>query len=215
MTISQNLFRRHRGNTRAETTSVDETQEVDSSSTNPGNDINGEASSSVVNNNVGQGGGATSSVVMNSSSDNITDVENPLTETNNNNNDSEDDDEIQELVIHTNSNSNNTNEPTIQFPNWTLNQEEINTRRNTIRTEIERIQRSNFIHFLVLCLVPTSLLLIVIAAILSEDGECEVAADGLTVCEREPRTFVNAFTTRCICEAVGGVLVTREEDENL
>ena len=213
MTITQNLFRRHRGSTRAEA-SVDETQEVDSSSTtNPGNDINGEVSSSV-NNIIGQGG-ATASVVMNSS-DNITDVENPLTETNNNNNDSENEDEIQELVIHTNSNNNDTNnEPTIQFPNWTLNQEEINTRRSTIRTEIERIQRSNFIHFLVLCLVPTSLLLIVIAAILSEDGECEVAADGLTVCEREPRTFVNAFTTRCICEAVGGVLVTREEDENL
>ena len=213
MTISQNLFRRHRGgSTRAET-SVDETQEENDSSTNH-NNSNGEASSTTVNN-IGQGGATTSAVMINSS-DNISDVENPLTETNNNNNnDSENDDEIQELVIHTNSTTNDNNEPTIQFPNWTLNQEEINTRRSTIRTEIERIQRSNFIHFLVLCLVPTSLLLIVIAAILSEDGECEVATDGLTVCEREPRTFVNAFTTRCICEAVGGVLVPREEDENL
>ena len=212
MTISQNLFRRHRGgSTRAET-SVDETQEENDSSTN-NNNSNGEAPSTV-NNNIVQGGAT--SAVMNSSDNISSDVENPLTETNNNNNnDSENDDEIQELVIHTNSTNNDTNEATIQFPNWTLNQEEINTRRNTIRTEIERIQRSNFIHFLVLCLVPTSLLLIVIAAILSEDGECEVAADGLTVCEREPRTFVNAFTTRCICEAVGGVLVTREEDENL
>ena len=215
MTISQNLFRRHRG-TRGET--ADETQEVDSSSTNnqevPGSS-NGEASST------SQG----ASSVLNSS-DNITDVENPLTESNNNNINSntsnmnstnENEDEIQELVIRTitnsTSNNNNNDEPTIQFPNWTLNEEEINTRRNTIRTEIERMQRSNFIHFVVLCLVPTSLLLIVIAAILSEDGECE--ADGLTNCEREPRTFVNAFTTRCICEAVGSVLVKVESGKSV
>ena len=145
------------------------------------------------------------------SADSITDVENPLSESNNNHSansiqeNDDDDDEIQELVIRTNSNINN-NEPTIQFPNWTLNETEIQTRRETIRIEIERMQRSNFIHFVILCLVPTSLLLIVIAAILSEDGECEVEG-GLTSCEREERTFVNAFTTRCICEAVGSVLV--------
>ena len=212
MTISQNLFRRHTG-TRGET--ADETQHVvDSSSTNndqgPGSS-NGEASSA------GQG---VISVV--DSLDNITDVENPLAESNNNNSTSnmnstnENEDEIQELVIHTNNinnSNNNNNEPTIQFPNWTLNEEEINTRRAAIRTEIERMQRSNFIHFVVLCLVPTSLLLIVVAAILSEDGECE--ADGLTNCEREPRTFVNAFTTRCICEAVGSVILSMVDDENL
>ena len=82
-------------------------------------------------------------------------------------------------------------------------EDEINTRREAIRTEVERMQRNNCIHFAVLCLVPTSLLLIVVAAILSEDGEC--SGDGLTACEREPRTFVNAFTTRCICDAVGSV----------
>ena len=204
MTISQNLFRRHRG-TRGET--ADETHNDSSVTNNQGPDSsNGEATSTVIN---GQEETAASAV---SSSGVVADVENPLTETNSNNNTSnsndENDDEIQELVIRTNPNNsnNNNNEPTIQFPNWTLNQEEINTRREAIRTEIERMQHSNFIHFVVLCLVPTSLLLIVIAAILSEDGECS-AEGGLTVCEREPRTFVNAFTSRCICEAVGGVLM--------
>eukprot|EP00984_Skeletonema_dohrnii_P016532 scaffold7371_cov120-Skeletonema_dohrnii-CCMP3373.AAC.2 len=201
MPISQNLFRRHRG-TRGET--ADETHN-DSSLTNNNqgpDSSNGEATSTVNN------GQADTTSVLNSSGV-VTDVENPLTETNNNNSSNdENDDEIQELVIRTNPNNsstNNNNEPTIQFPNWTLNQDEINTRREAIRTEIERMQHSNFIHFVVLCLVPTSLLLIVIAAILSEDGEC--SAEGLTVCEREPRTFVNAFTSRCICEAVGGVLM--------
>jgi len=201
MTISQNLFRRHRG-TRGET--ADDSHNDSSLTNNQGPDSsNGEATSTVNN-----GQEETSSAV--SSSGVVTDVENPLTETNNNNSNSsndENDDEIQELVIRTNPNNsnNNTNEPTIQFPNWTLNQDDINTRREAIRTEIELMQHSNFIHFVVLCLVPTSLLLIVIAAILSEDGEC--SAEGLTVCEREPRTFVNAFTSRCICEAVGGVLM--------
>ena len=44
-----------------------------------------------------------------------------------------------------------------------------------------------------------------IAAIVSEDGECGSTA-GLTVCEREPRSFVNAFTSRCICDAVTTVV---------
>lgn len=202
--ISQNLFRRHRG-TRGETTEEHETARNDSSNDNQestSND-NGEATSASSSNN--------NNVITTSL--NRHDVENPLNENNSsiNEEEEENDDEVQELVIripsnsiHSNNNTNN-NEPSIQFPNWTLNEEEINNRREAIRTEIEHMQQSNFIHFAVLCLVPTSLLLIVIAAILSEDGEC--SGDGLTVCEREPRTFVNAFTTRCICDAVMGSVV--------
>jgi hypothetical protein len=201
--ISQNLFRRHRG-TRGETTEEHETARNDSSNDNQestSND-NGEATSASSSNN--------NNVITTSL--NRHDVENPLNENNSSiNEEEENDDEVQELVIripsnsiHSNNNTNN-NEPSIQFPNWTLNEEEINNRREAIRTEIEHMQQSNFIHFAVLCLVPTSLLLIVIAAILSEDGEC--SGDGLTVCEREPRTFVNAFTTRCICDAVMGSVV--------
>lgn len=52
--------------------------------------------------------------------------------------------------------------------------------------------------------MPTSLLLIVIAAIFSQDGECN-GIEGVMVCERESRSFVNAFTTRCVCDAVMSV----------
>jgi len=76
--------------------------------------------------------------------------------------------------------------------------------RLSILAEVERVQRANFIHFALLCLVPTSLLLIVVAAIVSEDEECN-GMEGVTICEREARSFVNAFTTRCVCDAVRSV----------
>ncbi len=72
-------------------------------------------------------------------------------------------------------------------------------RRNVLLRELQRVQRASFIHFMILCLIPTSLLFIVIATVLSEDEECQSAA---TTCEKEPRTFINAFTTRCVCDAI-------------
>lgn len=72
-------------------------------------------------------------------------------------------------------------------------------RREAIRNEIERSQRSNFVHFVLLCLVPTSLLLIVVASVLGESDACSGYP---TTCANEPRSFINAFTTRCICDAV-------------
>lgn len=66
--------------------------------------------------------------------------------------------------------------------------------------------------------MPTSLLLIVVAAIISDDGECNDnynnVGGGVTVCEREPRSFVNAFTTRCVCDAVKSSSGTDAEEEN-
>lgn len=72
-------------------------------------------------------------------------------------------------------------------------------RRNVLLRELQRVQRASFIHFMILCLIPTSLLFIVIATVLGEDEECQSAA---TTCEKEPRTFINAFTTRCVCDAI-------------
>lgn len=72
-------------------------------------------------------------------------------------------------------------------------------RRNVLLRELQRVQRASFIHFMILCLIPTSLLFIVIATVLGEDEDCESAA---TTCQKEARTFVNAFTTRCICDAI-------------
>lgn len=56
-------------------------------------------------------------------------------------------------------------------------------------------------------MVPTAFLLIVIVAILSEKGECnspvaENASMTTIHCELEPRTFVNAYTSTCICDAI-------------
>lgn len=72
-------------------------------------------------------------------------------------------------------------------------------RREALLGEIQRSQRSNFVHFLMLCLVPTSLLLIVVASVVGESTEC----DNFPVhCVAEPKSFINAFTSRCICDAV-------------
>jgi hypothetical protein len=95
-----------------------------------------------------------------------------------------------------------------------LPQQTLQQRRAAILAEVERVQRANFIHFALLCLVPTSLLLIVVAAIISEDGDCS-GVEGVTVCEREERTFVNAFTTRCVCDAVrSGAAVVNQGEES-
>jgi len=72
-------------------------------------------------------------------------------------------------------------------------------RREALLGEIQRSQRANFVHFFMLCLVPTSLLLIVVANVVGESTEC----DNYPVhCSAEPRSFINAFTSRCICDAV-------------
>jgi hypothetical protein len=83
----------------------------------------------------------------------------------------------------------------------------------TSREQVERVQRANFIHFLVLCLVPTALLIIVVTAIVSKENDCGTV--GLTTCKMEPRSFTNAFTTACVCDSVRiASSVTEEADEN-
>jgi hypothetical protein len=61
-------------------------------------------------------------------------------------------------------------------------------RRNVLLRELQRVQRASFIHFMVLCLIPTSLLFIVIATVVGDDDDCESVA---TTCEKEPRTFIS------------------------
>eukprot|EP00521_Asterionellopsis_glacialis_P007373 CAMPEP_0195292176 /NCGR_PEP_ID=MMETSP0707-20130614/8657_1 /TAXON_ID=33640 /ORGANISM="Asterionellopsis glacialis, Strain CCMP134" /LENGTH=175 /DNA_ID=CAMNT_0040352575 /DNA_START=27 /DNA_END=554 /DNA_ORIENTATION=+ len=72
-------------------------------------------------------------------------------------------------------------------------------RRNILMRELQRVQRASFVHFLLLCLVPTSLLLIVVATVIGDNESC---SSEVTNCVREERTFINAFTTRCICDAI-------------
>jgi len=77
-------------------------------------------------------------------------------------------------------------------------------------------------------MIPTALLLIVIVAIMSERGECgsssttslgdnnnNNSSNNLSIqCYREPRTFVNAFTSTCICNAIRVVLDADADEEN-
>jgi hypothetical protein len=72
-------------------------------------------------------------------------------------------------------------------------------RRNVLLRELRRVQRASFLHFVLLCLIPTALLLIVISTVFREDEDCKSDA---TFCELEPRTFINAFTTRCVCDPI-------------
>jgi hypothetical protein len=72
-------------------------------------------------------------------------------------------------------------------------------RRNVLLRELQRVQRTSFVHFVLLCLIPTCLLFIVVATVLGEDGECY---SEVTNCFKEKRTFINAFTTRCVCDAI-------------
>ncbi|KAL7561288.1 hypothetical protein ACA910_022556 [Epithemia clementina (nom. ined.)] len=74
-------------------------------------------------------------------------------------------------------------------------------RRQILVHELRRLQRASFRHFVLLCLIPTLLLLVVIATVLSDETDCVSSA--ATTCELEPRTFINAFTTRCVCDAIG------------
>ena len=80
-------------------------------------------------------------------------------------------------------------------------------RRNVLMRELNRVQRASFMHFMLLCLIPTTLLFVVIVTVLA--GDNEECTSEVTHCEREPRAFVNAFTTRCVCEAI---IVSTEGD---
>ena len=84
-------------------------------------------------------------------------------------------------------------------------------RHSAVLRELERTQRSNSSHFVLLCLVPTSLLLIVTVSVVGDIDECagSLNNDPYKVCANEPKTFVNVFTTRCICEAVTVIASSR------
>ena len=176
---SQSLFRRHSRNNR-DVEEGGENTEPPAVSSISGGDVNNEGASS---------SSATNNENLHASSNN------------------DDEEEEQELVVQvpqTNISTNNTT-PTPFVLNPLIyaepTEEATAIRRQSILSEVKRVQRANFIHFLVLCLVPTTLLIIVIIAIVSEDGECS-STNNLTVCEREARSFVNAFTSRCICDAI-------------
>mmetsp|Transcript_5231 Transcript_5231/g.15219 ORF Transcript_5231/g.15219 Transcript_5231/m.15219 type:complete len:135 (+) Transcript_5231:1-405(+) len=108
----------------------------------------------------------------------------------------EDDDDVTVIVLE-----NSADENEVMAHGWVDQDspEMQERRRNVLLRELQRVQRASFVHFMILCLIPTSLLFIVIATVLGEDEECQSTG---TTCEKEPRTFINAFTTRCVCDAI-------------
>ena len=72
-------------------------------------------------------------------------------------------------------------------------------RRNLLLRELQHVQRVSFVSFMLLCLIPTTLFCVLVATVLGDNDDC---SSGVTACVMEARTFLNAFTTRCICDAV-------------
>lgn len=72
-------------------------------------------------------------------------------------------------------------------------------RRNVLLRELRRVQRTSFLHFLILCLIPLLLVVVVLITVLGDNEDC---LSDLSFCYLEPRTFMNAFTTRCVCESL-------------
>lgn len=104
-------------------------------------------------------------------------------------------------------------------------------RRAALLRELRRVQRASFFHFMVLCLIPVVLMskcllarhthadvlniityllwmhsishglftVVVVATVLGDQEEC---FSEWTSCTLEPRSFINAFTTQCVCEAI-------------
>mmetsp|Transcript_7370 Transcript_7370/g.10539 ORF Transcript_7370/g.10539 Transcript_7370/m.10539 type:complete len:180 (+) Transcript_7370:33-572(+) len=85
---------------------------------------------------------------------------------------------------------------------WTAEEDAVfeQRRREVLTRDLRRLQRANFINFLVLCSVPVILLFIVLINVVTDIGECSGSVG--IVCKSEPRAFMNAFTSRCLCEAI-------------
>lgn len=70
-------------------------------------------------------------------------------------------------------------------------------RREALTTELNRVQRTNFIHFSIMCLVPIGLIGLVLMNSFTDNGVCE--GFGVAQCERVRRSFLNAFGNDCVC----------------
>jgi len=103
-------------------------------------------------------------------------------------------------------------------------------RRSILLRELRRAQRSSFVHFAILCFIPTVLLFVVLGTVFGDVDECSMSggnqqqqqllpqnnsafADAFSNCYMEPRKFMNAFTTRCVCESIP-VAVLRDGDDD-
>ena len=75
------------------------------------------------------------------------------------------------------------------------------SRREDLMDELDRVQRQNLIQFIALCLIPCCLLVMIM---MSSFGDSDVPCVGVegAACEYERRVFMNAYSRRCICDAI-------------
>lgn len=71
--------------------------------------------------------------------------------------------------------------------------------RAVLLRELQRVQKASFLHFILLCLIPTILLVVVVVTVMREGENC---TSQVANCYSEGRTFSNAFTSQCICDAI-------------
>jgi hypothetical protein len=71
--------------------------------------------------------------------------------------------------------------------------------RAVLLRELQRVQKASFLHFILLCLIPTILLVVVVVTVMREGANC---TSQVANCYAEGRTFSNAFTSQCICDAI-------------
>jgi hypothetical protein len=72
-------------------------------------------------------------------------------------------------------------------------------RRSILIRELKRVQRSSFIQFAILCALPVLLFFVMAILVFGQEETC---VSTVTYCELASRTFVNAFTTRCVCDPI-------------
>lgn len=132
-----------------------------------------------------------------------TDSENP--------NNSTDDDAITEINITSTPTSTNHNTPQLNNRLWTDEERESyeERRRETLNQELNRVQRSNFIHFMILCFIPMLLIGLVLFNSFVDSGSCIGYAN--LVCRRELRHFMNGYSNGCICDAFNLTVIGGDE----
>jgi hypothetical protein len=104
---------------------------------------------------------------------------------------------------NTSNNSNNNN----NLPNWVDRLDHTGDpifderRRTILLQELKRIQRRSFFNFVLLCTIPLLLFVTMIIIVFSGDSD-KGCLSTITYCRLEQRSFVNAFTTRCLCDPI-------------
>ena len=76
-------------------------------------------------------------------------------------------------------------------------------RRQTLSIELRQVQRKHFFQFVILCVVPMTMigLTILFHSFHDNTDMCEEYGNGSVICERERRTFLNYFGSKCFCNA--------------